>query len=302
MFSTLFSTQGYQVSTASDGVEGFDAALRNEFHAVIADLNMPRLDGWGMLKMLRDDFRTRELPVAFISAHDDYRESLKALNAGAQAYFNKGGRLEALVGQVRKLLEPRELSAALVKGRGDFTVDIAAVGPQWLLKQLLAVRFTGRLDARDGFANYQLYIEGGSVKHAAAVAGRYHAEAERAFNAFVASRAAEGTVQHGTFPSPQSLFLSTEVLIERACATLNDNEQRVREGLMVSATQIDINEALYEVYRRIGPQQHLAVAKLICEDKVAPREVIAQIDTSPIEVEETLKDLVRRGVVQLRRG
>ena len=55
------------------------ATESSQFDLVVTDLNMPRMDGWGMLRLLRDDFRTRELPVAFLSCHDDYRESLKAL-------------------------------------------------------------------------------------------------------------------------------------------------------------------------------------------------------------------------------
>jgi hypothetical protein len=44
------------------------------------------------------------------------------------------------------------------------------------------------------------------------------------------------------------------------------------------------------------------VARLICEQHVPPREIIASMETSPIEVEETLKDLVRRGVVTLKKA
>ncbi len=112
MFSTLFSKHGFHVTTANDGQQGADLALQRDFDLVFADLNMPHLDGWGMLRILRDDFRTRELPIAFISAHDDYRESLRALNAGAQAYLSKGVRLDQLISQARKLLEPRSNALA----------------------------------------------------------------------------------------------------------------------------------------------------------------------------------------------
>lgn len=302
MFSTLFTKHGFQVTTAADGVEGYDKAVLGDYDVVIADLNMPRLDGWGMMRQLRDDYRTRELPVAFLSCHDDYREQLKAQNAGAQAYFTKGTRLDPLVAQVRKLMTPRENAHKHLQANEAFSVNIAAVGPQWLLRELALARATGRLDAKDGWASYQLFFTEGAVVHAAAQAGRYTAEAERAFNAFIASRAAEGRFEPGTFPSPQSLALPTDVLIERGTGTLNENERRVREGLLVSASQIDVNEELYAVYRQVGPSQWLEAARLMCEQKVPPREVIAQLDASPIDVEETLKDLIRRGVVSLRKA
>ncbi len=303
MFSTLFAKHGFVVSTATDGNESFESALQHSFDAVLADLNMPHLDGWGMLRALRDDFRTRELPIAFLSAHDDYRESLRALDAGAQAYLSKGTKLDVIIGQVIKLLEPRRTFQAMLEMGQTEAVSVHAVGPQWLLRTLAQAGLSGVLTCRDGWAEYQLVFSQGACLHAAAVAGKYTAEGERAFNAFVASRAAEGAFHAGP-PPPlvQNLFLPTEVLIERACTALNDNERNLRESLMVTATQIDVNTQLYAVYCAVGPKQWLEAARLICEEKTPPREVISRLDISPVEIEECMKDLIRRGVVTLKKA
>jgi DNA-binding response OmpR family regulator len=302
MFSTLFAKHGFQVTTANDGQQGADLALQRDFDLVFADLNMPHLDGWGMLRILRDDFRTRELPIAFISAHDDYRESLRALNAGAQAYLSKGVRLDTLISQARKLLEPRSNALAQLLSGQAFSFSVASLGPQWALRQFALRYLSGRLEVKDGWASYTLVFNGGTCVNAQATAGKYTAEGERAFNAFIASRAAEATWTPGAQqPSPQNLFLSTEVLIERACATLNDNERRMRETLLIGATQIEVNPELYEVYRQVGPKTYLEVARLVCEERLTPREVIAKLDMSPVDIEETMKDLLRRGVVTLKR-
>jgi CheY-like chemotaxis protein len=303
MFSTLFEKRGFVVSTATDGNEGFEVALQHAFDVVLADLNMPHLDGWGMLRSLREDFRTRELPIAFLSAHDDYRESLRALDAGAQAYLSKGTKLDLIVGQVIKLLEPRRTLLANLEMGNTGEIAIHTVGPQWLLHVLAQRKLSGVVSCRDGWAEYRLAFNGGACFHAAAVAGKYTAEGERAFNAFVASRAGEGSFVPGPAPAvQQNLFLATEVLIERACTALNDNERRMRESLMVTATEIDVNEPLYAVYRAVGPKQWLEAARLICEEKTPPREVIARLDLSPLEIEECMKDLIRRGVVTLKKA
>lgn len=301
LFSTLFKKHGFEVTRATDGLEGFKAAHSGRFDAVLADLNMPHMDGWGMLRLLRDDFRTREIPVAFLSCHDDYRDALKALNVGAQGYFSKGLRMDALVLQVRKLLEPRVLTSLQIVEGTDFQCEIGQVGPQWLLAEFETRAFEGRLEAHDSFAGYQIYFRAGRCVHATAIAGRYTAEGERAFNAMIGSRNAKGFVRFGSSPSPQTLFHPTKELIEKACATLTDNETRMRDGLLVAATQIEVNEDLYAIYGQVGPTQWLEAARLICEERVPPRDVIARIDISPIEVEETLKDLLRRGVVTLKR-
>ncbi len=302
MFSSLFGKHGFEVTVAKDGQLGAELALQRQFDLIFADLNMPHLDGWGMLRLLRDDFRTRELPMAFISAHDDYRESLRALDAGAQAYVSKGTRIDALVAQARKLLEPRRLIQAALELEPTVSLQIHTVGPQWFLQQLARLHATGTVTARDGWASYTLAITEGACVHASAVAGKYTAEGERAFNAFIATRAAEGSFTKGPITAPKNLFLGTEVLIERACSTLNENERRMRETLMVQATHIDVNQALYDVYRQVGPSEWLECARLICEEKMAPRDIIAQLDVSPLDLEETMKDLIRRGVVTLKKG
>lgn len=300
MFSRLFVKHGFSVSTANDGAEGRELATTQRFDAVLADLNMPHLDGWGMLRALRDDFRTRELPVAFLSAHDDYRESLRAVDAGAQAYLSKGTKLDAIVSHMQKLLEPRRAAQAALELRQTEQLAIHTLGPQWLLRELAARKKSGVLSAKDGWATYTLGFEHGVLTHASGVAGQYTATGERALNAFIASRAAQGSFDGARQAPPANLTGDTERSITRAVETLNENERRVRENLLLSARQLTVHEELYQVYRAVGPKDSLELARLVCEEKLMPREIIARVDTSPIEIEECLKDLLRRGVVTLQ--
>lgn len=303
MFSRLFTKHGFTVSIAADGDQGRELAATEPFDVVLADLNMPHLDGWGMLRALRDDFRTRELPLAFLSAHDDYRESLKAADAGAQAYLSKGTKLDAIVSHIQKLLEPRRSVLAGLELKQADNLAIHAVGPQWLLRELAAHRKTGVLTAKDGWAAYTLGFENGVLTSASGVAGQYTAQSDRALNAFIASRAAQGSFDENAKPPPANLTGGdTEAVLARAVDTLNDNERRIRDNVMLSATQITVNEALYKVYRDVGPKDTLELVRLVCEEKLTPREIISRLDTSPLEIEECLKDLLRRGVVTLNKS
>ena len=60
--------------------------------------------------------------------------------------------------------------------------------------------------------------------------------------------------------------------------------------------------AMWPTLEADSKQKWLEVARLICEEHVPPRDVIARTDASPLDVEETLKDLVRRGVVTLKKA
>jgi CheY-like chemotaxis protein len=299
MFSTLFQKQDFSVTTAADGYEGYEAALAEPFDLVVADLNMPRMDGWGLLRLLREDFRTRELPVVFLSCHDDYRETLRALQSGAQAYYAKSTRLERLTEQLRGLLQPRISARAALATSPEVELEIAALGPQWVLRAIAEAAAAGVLDAKDSWASYRIGLAGGQVVNASAIAGQHAAVGEKALNAYIASRGAGGTFRRGAAPGPNNLGRPVDELLAHAAAALNVNEQRVRETLLVQAREIQVQPDLYALYSQVGPRQWLETARLFCEERLPPREVLARVDGSPLEVEEALRDLIRRGVVTL---
>jgi len=299
MFGALFRRKGFDVTVAEDGLAGYEAAVSGGYELLIADLNMPKMDGWGLLRLIRDDFRTRELPFAMLSCQDHYRESLKALDAGAQAYFPKTLRLEALVSQVQGLLQPRQQARTEIRGGTLSTIPVGLLGVQWVLREIAAAGITGTLRARDSWAIYEIAFREGRAIHASAQTGSHQAVGERALNAFVASRCTEAT-WNPSEPGPrQTLMLPVPELLARASSLLNDNARRLRDGLMVNPIEIHVNPELYEVYVRNGPQQWLPAARLLCEQGLPPREVLARLDESPIELEEVLRDLIRRGVVSL---
>jgi DNA-binding response OmpR family regulator len=299
MFGALFRRKGFDVTVAQDGLAGYEAAISGGFELLIADLNMPKMDGWGLLRLIRDDYRTRELPFAMLSCQDHYRESLKALDAGAQAYFPKTLRLEALVSQVQSLLQPRQQARAEIVQGTLRSIPVGQLGVQWVLREIAAAGITGTLRARDSWASYEVAYREGRAIHASAQTGSHQAVGERALNAFVASRCTEAT-WNPTEPGPrQTLMLPVPELLARASSLLNDNARRLRDGLMVSPIEIHVNPELYEVYVRNGPQHWLPAARLLCEQGLPPREVLARLDESPIELEEVLRDLIRRGVVSL---
>ena len=299
MFSTLFQKHGFSVTTAADGYEGYEAAVARAFDLVVADLNMPRMDGWGLLRLLREDFRTRELPVAFLSCHDDYRETLRALQSGAQAYYSKSTRLERLIEQMRALLQPRISARAALASSPEVELDVAALGPQWILGAIADSRSSGVLEASDSWAWYRIALSEGRIAGASAAAGQHRAEGEKALNAYVASRGAKGTFRRQPAAPGGSPAIATDAALAGACAALNANEHRIRESRLVQATEIAVHPDLYALYAQVGPKQWLETARLFCEERLPPREVLARVDASPLEVEEALRDLIRRGVVTL---
>jgi DNA-binding response OmpR family regulator len=301
MFASYFSKKGYPVDTAADGVEAMQKLLRTPFEIVIADLNMPRLDGWGLLRVVREDARTQETPVALFSCHDDYRESLRAVHAGAQAYYPKTLRMNALELQVRELLEPRRRFARLVASGQSVTVNVSSVGAQWVLRLLARLRVTGRLDATDAWATFRLHFSGGQLVAATARVENQTLSPDQSLTAFVSGRGIEGSMAFGTAAvAPTFNGASTEELLARLTTHLNDTKKRAREESQAGAKALEVNPELYQLYASVGPPPWRPIAQLLCEMRLLPRDVMTQLNVSAQEVAAVVNDLILRGVASLK--
>ncbi|MFX6888211.1 response regulator, partial [Acinetobacter baumannii] len=76
---------GYKPIVALQGDEGLLYAKKYKPDAIILDVQLPIIDGWSLLKMLKEDTDTKDIPVHIISAFDDSRLQ----TGGALAYVKK---------------------------------------------------------------------------------------------------------------------------------------------------------------------------------------------------------------------
>ena len=95
----------YDVEGVADGVEALDAVRRRRPDLVLCDIMMPRLDGLGLLKALRDDARLRDIPVIMLSARAGEESRIEGLSAGADDYIIKPFAARELLARVGALLE-----------------------------------------------------------------------------------------------------------------------------------------------------------------------------------------------------
>ena len=101
MYSGYLRTQGWRVITAADGRGAIDKAAELIPDAVVLDLAMPRVDGWTVLKQLRNSSWTAHIPIIILTALNDRRDD--AFIAGCNAYLAKPCTPEVLALQLRGL-------------------------------------------------------------------------------------------------------------------------------------------------------------------------------------------------------
>jgi len=87
----LLLNRGYDAEVAVDGMDGWNAARTGRFDLVITDVDMPRLDGIELTRLVRSDPRLESLPVMIVSYKDRDEDRLRGLEAGADYYLTKSG-------------------------------------------------------------------------------------------------------------------------------------------------------------------------------------------------------------------
>ena len=85
----LLERAGYEVLSAANGVEGVDAAKREQPDLVLMDLSMPEMDGWKATAQMKAEATTRHIPVLALTAHTLPSERKRAIDAGCDGYISK---------------------------------------------------------------------------------------------------------------------------------------------------------------------------------------------------------------------
>jgi two-component system, chemotaxis family, chemotaxis protein CheY len=99
----ILETAGYKVEEAWNGIEALEKALEAPFDLYIVDVNMPKLDGYGFLRELRQQ-DISQAPAIMVSTEAANRDEMAAYRAGASGYLIKPAKSPQLLAHVRLML------------------------------------------------------------------------------------------------------------------------------------------------------------------------------------------------------
>ncbi|HLJ16994.1 MAG TPA: response regulator [Bryobacteraceae bacterium] len=101
---TVLEHCGYEVIEAADGPEALEKAVESRPQLILLDLQMPALDGFGVIEKLRREVCFAATPIMALTASAMYGDREKALAAGFSGYITKPIRLAYLRSEVKRLL------------------------------------------------------------------------------------------------------------------------------------------------------------------------------------------------------
>ena len=105
--SFSLKNSGFTVVTARDGMDAIETLsnLSDDVDLIITDLNMPNLDGYGLIEAVRQNQEYRHTPIVILSSEGGDDDRARGMQAGASSYLVKPFKSARLLNEVRKYLK-----------------------------------------------------------------------------------------------------------------------------------------------------------------------------------------------------
>jgi DNA-binding response OmpR family regulator len=126
LLRSLLEREGFQVTTAPDGVEALEAVRRDKPDLVLLDLMLPGLDGLEVCRRIRHDPLTAHLPIIILSGKEEETDKVIGLEIGADDYITKPFQANELIARVKSRLRrsaPTDPARVLKVGGLEMQLD-----------------------------------------------------------------------------------------------------------------------------------------------------------------------------------
>jgi two-component system cell cycle response regulator DivK len=111
LYAQQLTMCGFDVIEAANGAEAVASTAAASPDVVLMDLSLPVIDGWEATRRIKADERTAHIPIVALTAHDGSGELQRATHAGCDWFVPKPCPPDALITELRRVLEARRASA-----------------------------------------------------------------------------------------------------------------------------------------------------------------------------------------------
>jgi PAS domain S-box-containing protein len=155
LLSELLEKDGYQVRPANDAQLAIDSALATPPTLILLDVRMPEMDGFEVCQRLKQDERTRDIPVIFISALQDMQDKIEGFQAGGVDFISKPFQEMEVLARVRTHIHLRNMQLNMEEIIAQRTADLADSEAKYrgLVEQAMVGVFQSTRDGRFLYVN-----------------------------------------------------------------------------------------------------------------------------------------------------
>ncbi len=101
----MLQSGGFEVHQARNGAEALECLLADRYDLVVTDINMPLMDGYELVRRIRELPEYQTTPVLIVSTESESHDKFRGFEAGANLYVVKPVKMQDLVANARMLLE-----------------------------------------------------------------------------------------------------------------------------------------------------------------------------------------------------
>jgi two-component system response regulator HydG len=257
----LLRQEGHDVDTADDGLAALDCAAEHPPDLVVTDLDMPKMDGIELLRMLRQ--QDPDLPVIVVTASDDVTNAVVAMRAGAADYLTKPIDFDTLVVAIERALEQRELRVEAENLRRQLR-DRDGDGLQGLIGASAAMQKVYRTARQVAASRATVLVTGESGTGKGELARAIHALSPRAKQPFVSlhcAALAESLLESELFGHEKGSFTGADKRRLGRFEQANGGTLFLDEiGEIPALTQVKLLKVLQErTFERVGGNESIHV-------------------------------------------
>ncbi len=122
LLRTILELSGFEAITTLNSLDAIDLAVAEKPDVVLLDIMMPKLDGFTLCKMMRQNDATRNLPIIFVTAYEALDIEDRRREAGANLVIHKPIGVDLLIRSINEMLVP----STPASGNGDKDTTAAA--------------------------------------------------------------------------------------------------------------------------------------------------------------------------------
>ena len=127
-FEVMLTKLGFEVVKASDGEEALDLVQETEPDLIVLDNIMPRLSGWEVTRMLKQEPEYRDyagIPIIMFSAMDDVKDKIEGFELGVEDYITKPFNFSEVLARIKAVLRNHELGQQVLNREDRIVLAVA---------------------------------------------------------------------------------------------------------------------------------------------------------------------------------
>lgn len=128
LLSQMLSERGYGVRAVTSGSRALESVHVTQPSLILLDIRMPEMNGYEVCEQLKQDPRTKDIPIIFISALNEIEDKVRGFNVGGVDYITKPFQFEEVLARVETHLSLRRLQKQLQDANKKFEQELALAG------------------------------------------------------------------------------------------------------------------------------------------------------------------------------